>query len=144
MDTRLAPAKRGNPQQDHQESCDPSAQERSTVASGTDFNQRALGLSLAGLAARAGMLANGSAGLFPPPALGERRHRSLGHWKPCRPISARSPACPVERDAGDSAERAGLHSSPDCQPEDALFAARPLQAWHLVLRALLFAVAATT
>jgi hypothetical protein len=33
---------------------------------------------------------------------------------------------------------------PDCQAEDALFAARPLQARHLALGAPLFAVAATT
>ena len=46
--------------------------------------------------------------------------------------------------AGAGAERAGLHLSPDCQAEDALFAARPLQAWHLVLGAPLFAAAATT
>ena len=61
-------------------------------------------------------------------------------------VIARSPwmACPVRRDAGDSAERARLRSSPDCQAEDALFAARSLQAQHLVLGAPLFAVAATT
>jgi hypothetical protein len=59
-------------------------------------------------------------------------------------ISARSPACPVQRDAGDSAECARLRSSPDCQAEDALFAARSLQAQHLVLGAPLFAVASTT
>ena len=44
----------------------------------------------------------------------------------------------------DSAECARLRSSPDCQAEDALFAARSLQAQHLVLGAPLFAVAATT
>jgi hypothetical protein len=53
-------------------------------------------------------------------------------------------ACLVQRDAGDSAERAGLRSSPDCQAEDALFAARSLQAQHLLLSAPLFAVVATT
>jgi tripartite-type tricarboxylate transporter receptor subunit TctC len=53
-------------------------------------------------------------------------------------------ACPVQPDAGDSVERARLRSSPDCQAEDALFAARPLQAQHLVLGAQLCAVAATT
>jgi hypothetical protein len=62
------------------------------------------------------------------------------------PVIARSAwlACPVQRDAGDSAERARLRSSPDCQAEDALFAARSLQAQHLVLSAPLFAVVATT
>src|SRR5262249_1924819 len=30
-------------------------------------------------------------------------------------------ACPVQPDAGDSAERARLRSSPDCQAEDARF-----------------------
>ena len=50
-------------------------------------------------------------------------------------------ACLVQRDA---AERAGLRSSPDCQAEDALFAARSLQAQHLLLSAPLFAVVATT
>src|ERR1700746_3617812 len=61
-------------------------------------------------------------------------------------VIARSPwlACPVQRDAGDSAERAGLRSSPDCQAEDALFAARSLQAQHLVLSAPSSAVVATT
>ena len=63
---------------------------------------------------------------------------------PASLIIARSPTCPVLRDAGDSAEYARLRSLPDCQAEDALFAARPLQAWHLVLGAPLFAVAATT
>jgi hypothetical protein len=66
----------------------------------------------------------------------------------CAPptVIARSPllTCPVQRDAGDSAERARLRSSPDCQAEDALFAARSLQAQHLVLSASLFAVVATT
>src|SRR5262245_27611790 len=53
-------------------------------------------------------------------------------------------ACPVQPDAGDSAERAQLRSSPDCKAEDARFAARSFQAQHLVLSAALFAVAATT
>src|SRR6516165_1900757 len=57
---------------------------------------------------------------------------------------APSMARPVQRDAGDSAERARLRSSPGCQAEDALFAARSLQAQHLVLGAPLFAVPATT
>jgi hypothetical protein len=38
----------------------------------------------------------------------------------------------------------GSARRPDCQAEDALFAARPLQAQHLVLGAPLFAVATTT
>jgi hypothetical protein len=61
-------------------------------------------------------------------------------------VIARSPllTCPVQRDAGDSAERARLRSSPDCQAEDTLFAARSLQAQHLVLSAPLFVVVATT
>jgi len=58
--------------------------------------------------------------------------------------AARSAKDLVQRDAGDSAERAQLRSSPDCQAEDALFAARSLQAQHLVLGAPLFAVAATS
>jgi hypothetical protein len=61
-------------------------------------------------------------------------------------IMARSlwKACSVQRGAGDSAEYARLRSLADCQAEVALFAARPLQARHLVLGAPLFAVAATT
>src|SRR5262245_25507895 len=72
--------------------------------------------------------------------------RVADHLKMRPDVLARLPwiACPVQRDAGDSAERARLRSSPDCQAEDVLFAARSLQAQHLVLGAPLFAVAATT
>jgi hypothetical protein len=93
-----------------------------------------------------GRSASGGGAESGPLARGWESRRLADHLKMRPDVNARSPwmACPVQRDAGDSAERARLRSSPDCQAEDALFAARSLQAQHLVLGAPLFAVAATT